>query len=362
MKKDKAPKVSIIWLNYNSLPFIDIALKSLKSLFCIDYSNYEIIIVDNASTDRSINMIEEFVDEIKIKTDGLPPIKVIKNTRNLGFTFGNFIGYKNRCKHSEYVAIINNDLIVEPSSLRFLIAFLKCHQDVGAVQGKVITWNEDKIDNCGWYFDSMFRVYARYHGLPMTKGNEEALISYTTGCYSVFRVTALEKCGGLFGFILPYFGYFDDATMCLRLWRKGYKVMYVPVLAGRHRGSASFRKLGLLINYLDARNRLSSILNLQDVKRFMVIPWIIYFLSRIFVYLGLGVIHKEYIMRAKYVARILTDSFSLANKTQKIEGYNLEPYIKLRIFTIIKMMFFPKYITTLISSLINSGSTYKIKL
>jgi len=54
------PKVSIIWLNYNSARFLSLALNSLKSLFDLNYDNYEIIIVDNASSDGSFEAIKKF--------------------------------------------------------------------------------------------------------------------------------------------------------------------------------------------------------------------------------------------------------------------------------------------------------------
>jgi glycosyltransferase involved in cell wall biosynthesis len=54
------PKVSIVWLNYNSAKFLDLALHSLKSLFELGYDNYEVIIVDNGSTDGSFEVIRGF--------------------------------------------------------------------------------------------------------------------------------------------------------------------------------------------------------------------------------------------------------------------------------------------------------------
>jgi glycosyltransferase involved in cell wall biosynthesis len=58
-------KVSIVWLNYNSAKFLGLVLRSLKSLFDLDYDDYEIIIVDNASTDGSFKAIKDFAERFK---------------------------------------------------------------------------------------------------------------------------------------------------------------------------------------------------------------------------------------------------------------------------------------------------------
>jgi teichuronic acid biosynthesis glycosyltransferase TuaG len=57
------PKISIFWLNYNSNSFIDIALESLKGILDLDYSNYELIVVDNGSTDMSLKVINNFIEK-----------------------------------------------------------------------------------------------------------------------------------------------------------------------------------------------------------------------------------------------------------------------------------------------------------
>jgi GT2 family glycosyltransferase len=290
----------------------------------------------------------------------LPPTKLVKTNRNLGFTGGNYVGYKHKAKDSKYIVTISNDFVVEQSSLMSLIKFLEEHNDVAGVQGKITTWGGDKIDNCGFYFDSMYRVYARYYGYPSTKDVEQAEISFVSGCYSAYKVEAIKKCGGLFGSILPYFGYFDNADTCLRLWRMGYKIRYVPILAGRHKSGASFSSP--LKNYLNGRNRVSSILNLAGIRRFISVTWIIYFLSRIALYSWLGLLRDgERKMRGKHAVLILVNGFSLARRTPKIGGEPLEPRVKLRFSTMVKMMVFPTYIEPTVSALINNSETYKIE-
>ena len=79
------PRVSVIWLNYNSVKFLNLALRSLKSLFDLDYDNYEIIIVDNASTDGSFKAIRDFAERFKSSD---VRVRFVRSDRNRGYSGG----------------------------------------------------------------------------------------------------------------------------------------------------------------------------------------------------------------------------------------------------------------------------------
>ncbi|GAB6946701.1 hypothetical protein JCM16161A_08310 [Vulcanisaeta sp. JCM 16161] len=111
---DYVVKASVIWLNYNSMNFIDIALRSLESFLNLDFGDYELIVVDNASTDGSFERIRKFVEEHKPSS---VKVKIIRNDRNLGYAGGMNIGWDARDPDSKYVAFANNDLIPTPQSL-----------------------------------------------------------------------------------------------------------------------------------------------------------------------------------------------------------------------------------------------------
>lgn len=74
------PKVSILWLNYNSSDFIDLVIESLEAIRNIDYDNYELIVTDNSSTDGSFETIANFINRTDLKS------KLVRLKRNLGFT------------------------------------------------------------------------------------------------------------------------------------------------------------------------------------------------------------------------------------------------------------------------------------
>jgi len=79
------PRVSIIWLNYSSAKFLGLVLRSLKSLFELDYDNYEVIVVDNGSTDGSFEAIRGFVKRFKPSNIR---VKVVRSDRNRGYSGG----------------------------------------------------------------------------------------------------------------------------------------------------------------------------------------------------------------------------------------------------------------------------------
>ncbi|WP_054855779.1 glycosyltransferase [Vulcanisaeta sp. JCM 16161] len=122
-------KASVIWLNYNSMGFIDIALRSLESFLNLDFGDYELIVVDNASTDGSFERIKRFVEE---RRPSNVRVKVIRNDRNLGYAGGMNIGWDARDPDSKYVAFANNDLITTPESLTKLIEHMEGDEKVGA--------------------------------------------------------------------------------------------------------------------------------------------------------------------------------------------------------------------------------------
>ena len=88
MLMEDYPKVSIIWLNYNSYHILKIVSKSIESLIKLDYPNYEIIIVDNGSNDGSFEEIKKIVQKFKNLYKKFPTIKMVRLRTNLGFTGG----------------------------------------------------------------------------------------------------------------------------------------------------------------------------------------------------------------------------------------------------------------------------------
>ncbi|TDA41478.1 MAG: hypothetical protein DSO07_04380 [Thermoproteota archaeon] len=244
------PKATAIVVNYNSLGKWDIIESCLKRIFSLNYRPLEIIVVDNGSDDGSFELIKQLIEEIR-QDEGFK-IRIIRLSKNYGFAAANIIAYRLRDPESKYIALINNDLSPEPDSLERLIEILEANCMLAGVQGVILTWDGRYIDTYG--------VFMTDHGLTYPISSIESsclqklrpvIPTYIDGAFSMYRVEALERSGGLF---MPYFFMWgDDYELGIRLWRSGYVLAAVPVVVGRHYRGASvqlWEKTASQLSYL----------------------------------------------------------------------------------------------------------------
>ncbi|MEM3833375.1 MAG: glycosyltransferase family 2 protein [Thermoprotei archaeon] len=134
----KFPLVSVIILNYNGLKYID---KCLKSVLCTDYPNFEVIFVDNASTDESCEYLER-------RYSFNPRTKIVKNPENYGFAKGNDVGANHAS--GKYIVFLNVDTKVDPAWLTKLVSTLELDTSIGAAQAKLLRMDDPgRLDTCG---------------------------------------------------------------------------------------------------------------------------------------------------------------------------------------------------------------------
>jgi GT2 family glycosyltransferase len=244
------PKVSIIWLNYNSWSNIDIVKSSLESCLNLDYPNYEVIVVDNGSTDGSFETIKEIAE----KKDNC---KVIRLEENLGFCGGNNAGYRARDPDSKYLVLLNNDCIPTEDSLLELVRFMERRkEDVASSQGIILNYNENKIDNAGFFISEFIlpHGFLSQEDINLIKKLKKPFyISYASGCYCVYRISSLRRIMGDKLFYDEFHSYFDDIFLGLKFWSEGFKVVCLPKIVGKHFGSMSFRRVKDFQEYLALR-------------------------------------------------------------------------------------------------------------
>jgi GT2 family glycosyltransferase len=243
------PLVSIIWVNYNSSKFIEVIIDSLESIANLDYPRYETIVVDNGSTDGSFTVVKNISNKYNFK--------LVKLHRNLGFTGGNNMGFKARNKESKYVALINNDAIVFKDSLRELVEFMENEEAVGAAQGIILS-SEGVIDSAGVMMDEVLASHPLYRYKSPGMIKRPLAVTYTSGAYSIYRVTSLlDVWDGMEKIFFDFgFGYFDDNVLGLQMWNHGWKCRVYPVNVGVHKSSLSFGRASSLRAYLSLRNTL----------------------------------------------------------------------------------------------------------
>ena len=221
-------KIAIIWLNYNSMGFWKIVERSLMSTNGTSCGiRTDVYVVDNASTDGSYERLCEVISQGIVKN-----VKTIRSPTNIGYAGGNNLGYERLPVSVRYFALMNNDFLLAPGALRQLIRVMEEHAEIGAIQGKIL-YMDGLMDNCG------FMINEAIVTTPLTEPMHG--VSYTSGCFSVYRMEAVKKInhhGGLL-FEPDFFAYGDDKVLGLELWEAGYKCVCIDTVAGYHVGSRS---------------------------------------------------------------------------------------------------------------------------
>lgn len=222
----KRPLVSIIILNYNGSKYI---ANCLNSIFESLYSPFEIIFVDNGSTDDSLSIVNGFE-----KLTRNQRLIIVRNSSNFGYAKGNNIGAA--YAQGEYLVFLNNDTMVEPGWLRELVDAIAGNQEIGAAQSKLLALNHNErvFDSAGDFIDFYCSVFRRAAG-ERDFGQYETMseVFSARGACMLVRHSALKEVGGFDpAFILG----FEDIDLCWRIRLRGYKIVYVPQAVVFHKG------------------------------------------------------------------------------------------------------------------------------
>jgi len=205
------PLVSIIILNYNAG---QILLDCFESVIKTNYDNFEIIIVDNASEDKSYRKCKEKFERTRI----------IENEKNLGYCEGNNIGIREA--KGDYIVILNPDTIVESNCIEELIsAYSKFGE--GLYQPKILSLNEKQVlQSTGNMLHIFGFGFAKDKGRKDGEGDEEIKkIGYASGTCLFTSRNVLDKVGLLDSFL---FLYHDDLDLGWRASQIGINSYYVP--------------------------------------------------------------------------------------------------------------------------------------
>lgn len=204
------PLASIVVVCLNQ---VEMSRQCLTGLFAQDYPNFEVIVVDNGSTDDVEGMVgREF-----------PNARFVRLPANLGFAGGYNRGMQ--AARGEYVAIINNDALADPQWLREMVKAAEADDSIGLVAPRIIDGNDPKIlDSFGvaMALDGMSRQRMRGSSQPPATPVEEVLLA--SGCACLFRSEALKVAGY---FDEDFFAYCEDSDLGLRLAWAGFRTLAV---------------------------------------------------------------------------------------------------------------------------------------
>ena len=227
------PLVSIIIANYNGLELLK---KCLMSLSKIQFTNYEIILVDNNSSDNSVNYV----------TKNFPQIILIKLDENKGFAEPNNIASK--IAKGEYLLFLNNDTIVTENFLTELLNVIKNNEKIAICQSLLLKPGGE-IDSCGDFIDPLGVVYSS-KTIPKT----EQEISSAKGACMLIRKVIFDE---LNGFDEKFFASFEDVDIGWRSWIKGYEVILSPKSIVYHLGGQTTDKIKSDVAFHGFKNQLS---------------------------------------------------------------------------------------------------------
>ena len=221
------PLVFVIVLNWNGKEDL---LRCLGSLSGVKYGNFKTLVVDNASEDGSVQAVRE----------NFPEVKVIQNSRNLMFSEGNNVGMEYALsQNSDYVLLLNNDIVVAPQFLTEMVLVAQSDPLIGMVGPKIYYYdNPERLWFAGGKVE-LWRGRIRHLGIrEFDSGQYDSTrdIDYVTGCAILVNRGVIEKVGMLDA---SYYIYSEDVDWCWRAKNARYRSVLAPKAKIWHRISAS---------------------------------------------------------------------------------------------------------------------------
>lgn len=233
----------IILLNYNGWKD---TVECVKSLAVIKGTDTHIVVVDNCSTDDSVE---------KLKAELPDEVTLLQADENNGFSAGNNIGIRYALKNqADYVLLLNNDTVTDQDFLTPLVEFASRTPDCGCISSRIYYYYEkNKI----WFDGGAFHPYncrAEHYrfnedGSTVTGIHEATFIS---GCCMLIPATVIRKIGLMDE---RYFLYVEDTEYSLRIQKAGYKLYWDADHHFYHKVSASTGNKSKLSQYYEIRNR-----------------------------------------------------------------------------------------------------------
>ncbi len=289
-----SPLVSVVILNYNGKNFVK---PLFDSLFRTAYSAVEWIVVDNASTDGSADLI----------ADNYSQVRLIRSAVNLGYTGGNNIGI--RAARGKYLVLLNNDVEVAPDWLDHLVHEAEADDTVAALQPKLQSMiNRGYFEYAGasgGFIDRWGYAFLRgrmFDTIEQDRGQYDDVreIFWASGAALFLRRSALDDVGLLDE---TFFMHYEEIDLCWRFHLRGYKIKVMPRSLVFHYVSASLPAANFKKLYWNHRNSLILLIKNLSPKHFFRI------LLQRYVLDGVAGIHALSQLEPKRILAILKAHF-----------------------------------------------------
>ncbi len=230
------PLTFIIIVNWNGRETLR---KCLFSLFAnTQSSEFRVVVVDNSSTDESIEMLQK----------NFPQVQLITNEANMGFSFANNQGIQIALANgAKQILLLNNDIeITDRKWLETLTAVLEFDPKVGIVGCKLL-FPDGKIQHAGGKIALRGAYHRGENEEDLGQYDKVEFVDYVTGAALLVKIEVITKIGFLDVGFTPL--YCEDTDWCVRARLYGYKIAYTPHPTLFHHCGASAKKLGSTKNY-----------------------------------------------------------------------------------------------------------------
>ena len=300
---NELPDISIIIVSWNNAQFV---VPCLHHLADQSVSNFEIIWVDNASSDTTVELVNNFVLAHTLR------LRLIQNKSNLGFAVANNVGIAQA--NAELILLLNTDAFLPPTFLQELLSQVKKHPQYGSYAPKIVREYDHKIiDSTGLFVTKGGKSHDRGYD-EIDHGQYERLetVFAPCGAIALYRKHALEqiKWGTDEYFDASFFMYYEDTDLGWRLQRAGYQCLYLPKVVGYHvRGGSVGRKVSifqksLILQRHTIKNRYLMLLKNISLRQFILqLPWLLFFEVKMWGFI---------LLRRPSLAKVVFDVLNLA--------------------------------------------------
>jgi len=228
------PKVFIIIPTWDEREILQQCLDSLERT---DYSNFEVVVVDNGSEDGSASMVEE----------QFPDTFVIENDENRGFAVANNQGFRFAMdKGADYVLMLNNDTrIIDEEWLSTIVSVGESNDEIGVVGCKIVE-PDGSVHYDGRYFPrgTIFPVLRRFYQYNRYEDANPETLEYVddvVGALFLIKSDVIEEIGGLDEAYSPI--YYEESDYCVRVWNAEYRVAYTDETSVEHSRGETSKKI-----------------------------------------------------------------------------------------------------------------------
>ena len=241
-----SPYLVTVILNTNRR---DDTLECINSLNASTYDNHSIIVLDNQSTDGSVDVIK----------NTYPEIQIIELHENLGYGGNNNVGIKAAIERkADWIFVLNEDVIVSPNCLEQIVESGERDPDIGII-GPIVYHHQSPhlIQSAGGTLGQHWEVaHAAVDEPDHGQFNNTREVDWISGCGIVVRRQAIEEVGLIDD---RFFYYWDETEWCMRMHDNGWKVILVPSAKIWHKGVTVNHQPKPTVTYYATRNRLHTL-------------------------------------------------------------------------------------------------------